>query len=80
MKIEPLPPFEEWLADVERRIYNELYGRDYGEHGQCEATAQTTGERCRQPATAEHGKCYYHGGAAGSGAPEGNQNAAADAD
>jgi len=78
VEIEPLPPFEEWLEDIQRRIYNELYGRDYGEYGQCEATARSTGERCRQPAIGEHGKCHYHGGAPGSGAPEGNQNAAAD--
>jgi hypothetical protein len=31
------------------------------------ATAKTTGERCRQSATGEHDKCYYHGGAPGSG-------------
>jgi len=34
----------------------------YGEHGRCEATASSTGERCRQPATGDHGKCRYHGG------------------
>jgi hypothetical protein len=37
--------------------------RDYGTHGRCEATAKTTGERCRQPAEGEHGKCRFHGGA-----------------
>ncbi len=47
---------------------------EYGEFGQCEATAKTTGERCGQPATGEHGKCYFHGGG-GSGASEGNGNA-----
>jgi len=78
VEVEPLPPFEEWLEDLERRVSAELRGRDYGEHGQCEVTARTTGERCRQPATGDHGKCHYHGGAPGSGAPEGNQNAAAD--
>lgn len=78
VEVEPLPPFEEWLDDICRQVHNELYGRDYGLYGQCEATAQSTGDRCRQPAAGDHGKCYYHGGAAGSGAPEGNQNAAAD--
>lgn len=70
---EELPPFEEWVADLFRPAG---MGREYGEFGQCEATAQTTGERCRQPATDDHGKCHYHGGAEGVGAPEGNQNAA----
>lgn len=36
--------------------------RDYGEYGRCEATASTTGERCKQPAIGEHGKRYSHGG------------------
>jgi hypothetical protein len=35
---------------------------EYGEHGQCEATAKTTGERCKRPAVGEHGKCDKHGG------------------
>jgi len=34
----------------------------YGEHGQCEATAKSTGERCRRPAIGPHGKCDVHGG------------------
>ena len=38
-------------------------GRDYGEHGRCEAKSKTTGERCKQPATDSRGKCHYHGGA-----------------
>lgn len=38
-------------------------GRDYGEHGRCEAKSKTTGERCKQPATDDRGKCHYHGGA-----------------
>lgn len=49
--------------------------RDYGEWGQCVAKASTTGERCTQPAKGPHGKCHSHGGAEGSGAPEGNDNA-----
>lgn len=49
--------------------------RDYGEWGQCIATATTTGSRCTQPAKGPHGKCHSHGGAEGSGAPEGNGNA-----
>jgi hypothetical protein len=57
------PPFDEWVED----LFASDLGRDYGEHGQCEASARTTGERCRQPATGEHGKCYYHGGAECSG-------------
>lgn len=32
-------------------------------HGQCEATAKTTGEQCKRPAEGPHGKCYYHGSA-----------------
>lgn len=47
---------------------------EYGEFGRCEATAKTTDERCGQPATGEHGKCYFHGGG-GSGASEDNDNA-----
>jgi hypothetical protein len=38
-------------------------GRDYGEYGRCEAKSKTTGERCKQPAKNETGKCHYHGGA-----------------
>jgi len=49
--------------------------RDYGEWGQCVATAKSTGDRCRAPAKGPHGKCGTHGGAEGSGAPEGNDNA-----
>lgn len=37
-------------------------GRDYGEHGRCDATNRN-GERCKQPAKNETGKCHYHGGA-----------------
>lgn len=36
--------------------------RDYGRHGRCEATAKSTGDRCRRPAVGSHGKCGYHGG------------------
>lgn len=74
--VDPLPPFEEWLDE----LIQPLLGRPYGRFGRCEATAKSTGERCRQPATGAHGKCYYHGGGPGSGAPEGNQNAATGAD
>lgn len=35
---------------------------DYGEHGRCEATAKSTGERCGRPAVGAHGKCDMHGG------------------
>lgn len=38
-------------------------GRDYGEHGRCEAHSKTAGRRCKQPATDSRGKCHYHGGA-----------------
>jgi len=34
----------------------------YGEYGQCEATAKSTGERCGRAAVGEHGKCDIHGG------------------
>lgn len=61
-RIRHLPPFEEWLDDLWHRRLGVPGGRSYGWHGRCEATAKTTGERCRQPATGEHGKCYYHGG------------------
>lgn len=38
-------------------------GRDYGEHGRCEAHSKTANRRCKQPATDSRGKCHYHGGA-----------------
>lgn len=63
-RMNELPPFDEWVADLLRPAG---LGRAYGVHGQCEATARTTGERCQQPATGAHGKCHYHGGAEGSG-------------
>lgn len=56
--------FEEW-AD---RLFARSFG--YGHFGRCTATAKTTGERCRQSAVGEHGKCHYHGGAPGSGIGE----------
>lgn len=49
--------------------------RQYGKWGQCIVQASTTGERCRGYAKGPHGKCYNHGGADGSGAPEDNTNA-----
>jgi len=74
--VEERPSFEEWLDNLfEWGVGRRRRGTRYGEHGRCEATAKTTGERCRQPATGEHGKCYYHGGAPGTGAPEGDRNA-----
>ena len=39
----------------------------------CNATAKSTGKRCRQAAM-RNGKCYWHGGCS-TGAPIGNQNA-----
>lgn len=65
-----LPPFDVWCD----RLFHKTIGsriRPYGELGRCTSTAKTTGERCRQPAIGEHGKCYYHGGAPGSGLGEG---------
>lgn len=59
-----LPPFEEWLDDLFHRSLGVPGGRSYGWYGRCTATAKTTGERCRQPATGDHKKCHYHGGAA----------------
>ena len=59
-----LPPFEIWVS----RKFSDLH--NYGYYGQCQATAKTTGKRCRQSALGEHGKCYYHGGAPGSGISE----------
>lgn len=80
LRLPSLPPFEEWADDLLHQAYGSPGGRAYGIYGRCEATAKTTGERCRQPATGNHGKCYYHGGAPGAGAPEGNRNAALEAD
>jgi hypothetical protein len=64
--------FEEW-AD---RLFARNVG--FGWHGQCTATARTTGERCRQSALGEHGKCWYHGGAPGSGIGEEQRDHAAE--
>ncbi|WP_135535386.1 hypothetical protein [Halostella pelagica] len=49
--------------------------RQYGEWGQCIGTAKSHGGRCGGYAQGPHGKCYRHGGAEDSGAPEGNDNA-----
>ncbi|WP_053773232.1 hypothetical protein [Halorubrum tropicale] len=76
--VEMPEPFEEWARQLFEDIEQRLLGH-YFVHGQCEATAKSTSARCRQPATGEHGKCYYHGGADGAGAPQGNQNATTDA-
>ena len=55
---------------------------NYGEYGRCEATAKSTGVRCKRPAVGEHGKCGFHGGNTPTkdenpnvGAPEGNSRA-----
>lgn len=66
-RINDLPPFEKWVDDLFHKSFGSAGGRHYGFDGRCTATAKTTGERCRQPAIGEHGKCYYHGGAPGSG-------------
>lgn len=57
--------------------------RQYGEWGQCIATASSTGDRCRGYAKGPHGKCGHHGGSTPTkdenpavGAPEKNTNAA----
>lgn len=46
--------------------------QQYGEHGQCDATAKSTGERCKKPAIGAHGKCDVHGGKSKSGPENGN--------
>lgn len=73
--LEGLPPFddwaEEWLWELLAPPGSE---RSYGRHGRCTAFAKTTGGRCRQPARGDSGKCYYHGGAPGSGIGEGQTN------
>jgi hypothetical protein len=55
-------------------------GLQYGEHGQCTATAKSAGRRCQRPATGAHRKCRFHGGAStgptDSSALEGNDHAA----
>ena len=61
--------FEEWLDRLFSRALSE-----YGQFGRCTATAKTTGERCRQSATGNHRKYYYHGGAPRSGIGEGQRD------
>jgi hypothetical protein len=76
-KLTTLPPYEVWLD----RQLSQIFGsgiRPYGHYGRCTATAKTTDERCRQPAIGEHGKCYYHGGAPGSGIGEDQRDHAAE--
>lgn len=46
--------------------------QDFGEYGRCEATAQSTGERCKKSAVGEHGKCDVHGGKSKKGADHPN--------
>ncbi|MDS0296561.1 hypothetical protein [Halogeometricum luteum] len=69
-RINDPPPFEKWADDLFNRTVGSPGGRDYGLYGRCEATAKSRGGRCRQPATGEHGKCYYHSGAPGTGVGE----------
>ncbi|XVH33888.1 hypothetical protein ACNS7O_19025 (plasmid) [Haloferacaceae archaeon DSL9] len=76
---QQMPSFEEWAEQLFHRVFGNPDGRAYGHHGRCTATAKTTGERCRQPARGDHGKCYYHGGAKGSGIGEGQTDHAAEA-
>lgn len=76
---EQMPPFEQWVERLFHRSLKNPEGRPYGYHGRCMATAKSTGERCRQPARGDHGKCYYHGGAEGSGIGEGQTDHAAEA-
>ncbi len=70
---------------MERKIEEQSQGqrRSYLKNGnpccdlsllpRCNATAKTTGIRCKQAAM-ENGKCYWHGGKS-IGAPSGNKNA-----
>lgn len=77
---DEMSPFEEWADRLfHRAAESSPEGRAYGYHGRCMATAKTTGDRCRQPARGDHGKCYYHGGAEGSGIGEGQTDHAAEA-
>ncbi|SEO70709.1 hypothetical protein SAMN05216388_101760 [Halorientalis persicus] len=66
---------DEFHSDAHPEATDITGDRDYGEWGQCVATAKSTGERCRAPANGSHGKCGTHGGDEDSGAPEGNDNA-----
>lgn len=66
---------DEFHEDVHPDAREITGNRQYGEWGQCIATAKSTGERCRGYAQGSHGKCRAHGGSDDSGAPEGNKNA-----
>ena len=73
---------DEFHPDADPEATDTTGDRDYGEWGQCVATAKSTGERCGQPAKGPHGKCRNHGGDTptkeenpNQGAPEGNDNA-----
>jgi len=79
IRFPDLPPFEEYADDLFHQAFGSPGGRAYGFYGRCTATAKTTGERCQQPATGEHGKCYYHGGAPGSGVGEEQRDRQAEA-
>lgn len=67
---------DEFHPDVHSDATEITGDREYGEWGQCVATAKSTDERCRGYAQGPHGKCSTHGGAEDSGAPEDNTNAA----
>ena len=41
----------------------------------CRATSKRSGKQCRAPAVTGRLVCRMHGGAVGSGAPDGNKNA-----
>jgi hypothetical protein len=49
-----------------------MTGRNYGEHGRCQATAKSTGEQCKKSAIGPHGKCDSHGGKSKKGADHPN--------
>lgn len=78
---DDLPPFEVWADRLFHRAIGAGAGaeiRPYGHYGRCTATVKTTSEQCGQPAFGDHGKCYYHGGAAGSGIGDGQTDHAAE--
>jgi hypothetical protein len=54
-------------ADIARRLSNLAKAR------RCGAKTRT-GHPCRQAAVGERSRCRMHGGAKGSGGPEGNRN------
>ena len=42
------------------------------QHGRCEATSKSTGQRCGRAAIGAHGKCDFHGGKSKKGKENGN--------